>query len=186
MYSAMRAMMLLGTVLLGMVVILGACAAPRYQTIYRYELPADITGRSCLTTCEQKLSQCQDRCASAYQACVKEIGPEVDRRYDEALKRYEGDLSIYKMELQRYEFFSLLNWNYPFYGPGHFHSWPGYYDFPPIPPTKPSHKYYFEQVQSEKCARDCDCQPLYDACFLSCGGRKVPEVRCIANCPKEK
>ena len=173
-------------VLLGMAVVLGGCAAPRYQTIYRYEPPVDNTGRACLATCEQKLSGCQDRCAASYQNCVKEIGPEVEQRYGEALKRYEEDLSTYRLELQRYDFYSLMYWNYPnWYGPG-FHSWPGYYDFPPSPPAKPSRKYYFEQVQGEKCARDCGCQPLYDACFLACGGRKIPEVRCIANCPKEK
>jgi hypothetical protein len=173
-------------VLLGVVMAMGGCATPRYQTIYRYEPPSDQAGRSCLNTCEQKLSRCQDHCAADYQACVNEIGPEVEKRYGAALKRYENELAIYQAERQRYELISLMNWNYPFWGPGRYSAWPGYYDFPPIPPTKPDHKYYFEQVQGEKCARDCGCQPLYDACFLGCGGKKIPEVRCIANCPKEK
>ena len=30
-------------------------------------------------------------------------------------------------------------------------------------------------VEKQRCDSDCGCQPIYDACFLSCGGKKIPE-----------
>ncbi|MDO9188476.1 MAG: hypothetical protein Q7U24_01285, partial [Sulfurimicrobium sp.] len=57
------------------------------------------------------------------------------------------------------------------------------YYSPPFPPIKPSRNAVFERLRQERCDVDCGCQPVYDACFLSCGGKKIPETRCISNCP---
>lgn len=170
------------------------CATPRYQTAYRYEPPVDAAGRACLEKCEQKLAGCQQRCTADYQACLKDIEPQVEERYGKALKRYEAEWERYRWERERYELYLSLNWGYPlWFGPGFYHPWPGFYQawpgpyyFPPALPRKPSRDEEFKRLQQEKCDQECGCQTLYDACFLSCGGKRIPEVRCIANCPKEK
>jgi hypothetical protein len=38
---------------------------------------------------------------------------------------------------------------------------------------------------AEKCDPGCGCQAAYDGCFVACGGKRIPEQRCVANCPAE-
>ena len=169
--------------------VLAGCATPRYQTVYRYEPPSDATGRACLESCEKKLAGCQQHCTADYQACLKRLEPLVEERYNEHLKRYADELNSYRLELRHYELSLSLSWGYdPFwYGPWpYYHPWPAFYNFPPEPPEKPSREAAFNQLRKEKCEADCGCLPLYDACFLTCGGKKIPEVKCIANCPEVK
>lgn len=171
--------------------LLAACATPRYQTVYRYEPPADAAGRACLAQCEQQLKVCQEDCAEGYTACVRSLEPEAKMRHAEALQRFEGELDQYRRELDRYHLSLSLGW-------GHFHDgwfgggwydpwWPyGWYGppyYPPAPPRMPSYAEELAKLRTAECDRDCGCQPNYDACFLRCGGVKIPEQRCIANCP---
>jgi hypothetical protein len=169
---------------------LWGCAGPRYQTFYRYEPPTDPATRSCLVDCEQTQKACLDRCRTNYSACVRLIEPEAQVRHDNAMRYYEGELAQYRRDLDRYQFnISLGWWNHGgWYGAGwHDYWWPydGYqpYYYPPQPPRPPSYAEELGKLSAQKCDRDCGCQPDYDACFLGCGGRKVPEQRCIANCP---
>ncbi len=174
--------------------LLAGCASPRYQTVYRYEAPTDTVGRACLEQCEPKLAVCQASCQHTYQACLKRIEPLADARYAEALKHYQAEWAEYRRELDRYQFQSALGWNYPaapWYGPWpyyypYYNPWPAPYVFPPTPPAKPSRAEAFKQLRQAQCEGDCGCQPIYDACFLTCGGKKIPEVQCIAHCPKGK
>lgn len=174
--------------LIAILISLTSCASPRYQTLYRYEPPTDATGRACLEKCENKLASCQSSCSITFQSCSKSIEPEAEAQYSEALKRYEMELNRYRWELQRYELNQSLNWEYHSLAAGHWHysPWPRPYYFPPTPPRKPSRDDALARLRKLKCDSDCGCQPIYDACFLSCGGKKIPEVRCIANCPKDK
>lgn len=171
-----------------MTALLTSCASPRFQTAYRYEPPTDSDGRVALEKCEQKLDSCLQRCTAENQICVKSIEPLVETRHAEALKNYETAMQQYRIARQRYEIAMSLNWVYdPFWGnPRHFHPGPRPYYYPPVLPVKPQRDEVFNQVRHEKCDVDCACQPLYDACFLASGGKKIPEERCIANCPKEK
>ena len=180
---ALRAMFLVF-----MMTVLAGCASPRYQTAYRYEPPLDVAGRACLEKCEQKLAGCQQSCTAAYQVCLQRIEPQVDERYNEALNRYKLELDQYRWEWQRYQFYQSLNWGYGYWygGPGFYYPWPGPFYFPPTPPTKPRREAVFNRLQKENCVMDCGCQSIYDACFLGCGGKRIPETRCIANCPEEK
>mgnify|MGYP001084845283 CR=1 FL=1 len=173
---------------------LAACAAPRYQTVYRYEPPPDAAGRSCLVRCEQGLKACQDDCANNYSVCVQSLEPEAQARYADALKRFEGELDQYSRDLNRYHLSFSLGWGHHpgWYGAGWYdpywsHGWPyGWYGpdyYPPVPPRAPSYAEELGRLRAERCNRDCGCQPGYDACFLSCGGIRTPEQRCIANCP---
>ncbi len=174
---------------ISVIVLLSACASPRYQTVYRYEAPLDVAARVCLAKCEPKLALCQSDCQGKYQACLKSIEPTVEARYGDALRRYEIEFERYRRELDFYQFRSSLAFGYRSFGYGpwpYYNPWPDPYFFAPTQPNKPSRDSVFKQVQQEKCGSDCGCQPIYDACFLGCGGKKIPEVQCVAHCPKDK
>jgi hypothetical protein len=175
-----------GLALLVVAAGLMGCATPRYQTVYRYEPPPDAAGHLCLAGCEQKLAMCQSHCKQTYDACAKSVEPLVDERYREAMKRYAMELEQYRWELDRYHMDMALGWGYPSAWHGPFHPWLDPYYWPPTPPDMPSREEISAKIRKEKCDADCGCLPLYDACFLSCGGKKIPEVKCFANCPPEK
>lgn len=176
--------------ILGIVAVgLAGCTSPnpRYQTAYRYEPPADSAGQACLEKCGQKMEACQQRCTSDYQTCLTGIAPLVEGRYGEALKRYAAELDRYRWELERYQLYLSLSWHDSFwYDRGFHHPWPSPYYFPPAAPKTPSRDAEFDRLRKEKCELECGCQPIYDTCFLVCGGKRIPEVTCIANCPAVK
>lgn len=182
MHSALRAFTLLLLTL-----VLAACAGPRYQSTYRYEAPTDAAGRACLEGCEKKMAACREQCTTKTQACLKDLEPVLNERHDAALNRYAAELDRYRQELVHYEFNLSLNWGYPYpwwrHGMWPYSSFGMPYYVPPSPPDKPSRSAEFERLRQERCDVDCGCQPVYDACFLACGGKKIPEMRCIGNCP---
>lgn len=166
--------------LIAAVLALAACATPRYQTVYRYEPPAG--GQACVESCDQALRVCQDHCDQERQACLKTLGPEVEARYAEALRRYANDLNLYRLELERYRYNLWFDWHR---GPWWYEPWwpPYYLPYPaPIPPNR---ERIAERLGQERCSSDCGCRKDYDACFSACGGRRIEETRCIANCPPE-
>lgn len=184
----MRSAFLRALTLLILTLGLAACASgPRYQSTYRYEPPTDAAGRACLEKCEHQMTACRDQCATKTQACLKDLEPLVDERYNAAMNRYGIALDRYRQELIQYEFYLSMSWGYPspWRHPG---MWPyasfamPYY-FPPSPPANPSRSAVFERLRLERCDVDCGCQSIYDACFLACGGKKIPVTRCISNCP---
>ncbi len=172
---------------LSLLAFLAACVGPRYQTAYRYEPPIDAIGRACLQQCEPKLAACQTQCQEKYQACVKSVEPQIDAHFEQSLQQYQRDFQFYQYAFDQYQ--RRFSWHYynadPRYG-----AWPYYYglesSFPPLPPLKPSRERIAAQLVQQHCDRDCGCQSIYDACFLGCGGKKIPEVKCIANCRPEK
>jgi len=173
--------------LIVLVLFLAGCATPRYQTVYRYEPPKEAAGLACLEQCKPKLAICMETCQEKHKACVATLEPEVDRIYQEQLRRYEIEFQYYRHALDLYHQYLALGWQY--YDP-RFAPWPYYsgYDlhFPPTPPIKPKREHVLKHLERSKCDRDCGCQTIYDGCFLSCGGIKIPETKCIANCPPEK
>jgi hypothetical protein len=168
--------------LLALALALTGCATPRYEMVSRLEAPTDAAGLACLTQCEDKLKVCQQECSVRYQTCLKEIEPLLDAAFEDSLRQYAMDLDSYAASLQHYEFQLWMGWHQ---GPWWF--WPGwtypYYVIGP-PPARPSREAVHARVVATRCDKDCGCQPGYEACFLTCGGRKVLEERCVANCPE--
>jgi hypothetical protein len=155
---------------------LAGCAPPRYQTVYRLEPPADAAGRVCIERCAGGLTDCQSRCAQAYQVCAQALEPLFQERYAQALQRYEDALDRYAAELRHYELQAWLSWRRWWYDP-----WPLWFPYPP--PRKPSREAVREELRKERCTEDCGCLTQHEACFLACGGRKIAEERCVADCP---
>ncbi len=195
-------------IVLIMSVSVSGCAflGPRYQITHRYEPPTHPAAVACLEKCAGRLKSCQQSCASTYQACLRRIEPLVEERYNSAIQRYERELDTYRRQMSpRYlgGGRAMLGWGRsawgwggypwgwggspwgggwggPYYGLGY--SYPFYYA--PPPPSRPSRDREFDRLRQEQCEVECGCQSVQDACFLSCGGRKIIEERCIANCPK--
>jgi hypothetical protein len=167
--------------------LLAACATqPRYQTVRRYIPPATETAKACLAPCSKTLDRCQASCQEHYQSCVKTLGPEAKARYAERLKQYETQLGAYRQTLDWYRMDLMLAWGW---GPHWGGPWGGYYGWyppspPPPPPVAPTLAQEMARLSEERCDRDCGCQPVYDSCFLGCGGKIENETKCIANCPK--
>ncbi len=196
-------------ILTALTAALFGCASfePRYQITHRYEPPTDPAGIVCLGNCTQQLAACQQSCTSTYQACLQRIEPLAEQRYDEAVKRFESESNTYRQQLNNSRFYQSLGWGrsawgwggYPWgWGPGWGWgpSWgwggsPWYgmgysspYFYSPAPPIRPDRRREFDRLRYEQCEVECGCQSVQDACFLSCGGKKTVEERCIANCPK--
>lgn len=161
---------------------LAGCATPRYQTVHRLEPPADPAGLACIGKCSDQLAACQARCAEAYQACVQSMEPLFQERYAEALRQYELALDRYAAELRAYELQHWLAWRH---GGWWYDPWPGPYWYPYPPPRKPLREVVMNKLRKERCVEDCGCLAAHEACFLACGGRKITEERCVANCPPD-
>jgi hypothetical protein len=165
------------------------CATPQYRTTVRLIPPADAQGRACVKGCEAKKVECQADCQARYQACVKTLEPQVDARYTEALQRYEIELRQYAAALRHYEMQLRFEWlnGYPFYPPYWWDPWPGPHFPPPYPePVMPTRESVRAQLEKSNCQADCGCLPLYDTCFVGCGGQRLSETTCIKHCPPEK
>lgn len=165
---------------------LAGCATPQYQTVYRHEPPADSQGLACLQGCEQKKETCQADCKARFQACQKDIEPQVEERYLQALKNYENDLRHYALAIRQYEIQQWLYWPHD-YWPHHrgyySYPWPGPYFPPPyLAPVMPTRESVKAALEKEKCQADCGCLSAYDTCYVSCGGKRIPETVCIKNC----
>lgn len=160
--------------------LLAGCATPRYQTVTLLEPPADPAAQPCLAGCEAAREDCLARCREARQACLKDIEGEVEEAYAAALRRYAAALDMYRAELEHYRMNLWLGW-----GRGHwwYDPWPYYYAPMPPAPAPPSREALRARLARERCPDDCGCQARHEACFIGCGGRKVEETRCIANCP---
>ena len=165
------------------------CATPQYQTSVRLVPPSDAAGRACVEDCETKKIACQSGCQSRFQACIKELEPQVETKYAEALKQYEQDLKRYAIALRHYEMQLRLDWlhGYPYYHPYGWYAWPGPYFPPPYrEPVMPTRDRVRAQLEKANCQADCGCLPSYDSCFVGCGGQKLSETVCVQNCPPAK
>lgn len=163
---------------------LAGCAGPQFQTTFRYEAPADIQGKACVQSCDQNRQACQLR----FQACQTSIEPMLEERYRQALKQYEQDLGAYAQALQDYRVQVWMGLSYgpwPYYR-GYYFPWPGPYYPPPSPvPSMPTREDVRAVLEKEKCQADCGCLSDYDACFVNCGGKRIPQTVCARNCPKQ-
>lgn len=174
----------------GAVALATGCATPQYQTTVRFVPPTDAAGQACIARCEATKTACQADCQARYAACAKELDPEVETRYGEALKKYETDLKQYAVALRRYELDLRLDWYrawpyrhpyWPYYGWGAW--WPGPAYPPPVQPAMPTREGVRAGLEKTRCRADCGCLPAYDACYVGCGGQRITETRCVKDCP---
>ena len=147
-----------------------------------------------------KAGNVQQNCKSTYQACLTPIEPLAEERYRKAVERYDDELDRYRRRTQvripglgthhtrlglgwlsRGLGFAVGLGGGPYYGLGY--SSPFFYQQPPL---RPNRMREFDRLRYQQCEVECGCQSVQDACFLGCGGRKIIEERCIANCPKRK
>jgi len=165
-----------------LLLLLSACAAPRYQNVKRYETAA--AAETCLASCVQQEAACKAQCQTRRETCAQSLEPEIGKHYEEALKRYDQALRYYSLELERYRHALLLGWGW---GPHGHAPWVSYGWIPPqqpaAPPPAPTREGEQARLVAERCDQDCGCYSGYDACYTGCGGRIVVESRCVAHCP---
>ena len=174
---------------LALSVIIAGCATPQYQTTVHLIPPVDAQGRACVQDCEVKKAACQSSCQSRYQACIKNLEPQVEARYAEALEQYALDLKHYAAALRHYEMQLQFEWmnRYAIYHPYWWDPWPGPYFPPPYSePRMPTRESVRAQLEKTNCQADCGCLPAYDTCFVGCGGQRLSETVCVKNCPPAK
>ena len=176
--------------LAGLALLLAGCAGPRYATEVRYIPPTGEAGQACLKGCHTDMRACQADCQSRREACIANIGPQVDAAFDQALRQYEAERRVYMRERQFYQLDRSLHIGFhrdPFYYgyPAPFWYTDRYFDDPPVPPEAPSRAAIREQVIDEQCNIDCGCQPAFDQCYVGCGGQVERRVVCIENCDGE-
>jgi hypothetical protein len=175
-----------------LLLLLGGCATPVYQTIHRHEPPVDAAGFACVQACDAERQRCQDGCRARYEACLAEIEPQVEGRFLAALERYELELRTYAQALRHYEMQLSFSWPGTCWSPRYacgwqpwgWYGWPGPLWPPPPPPgPMPTREGVRADLARQSCESDCGCLPAYDTCFTACGGTIVEERICVKNCP---
>ncbi len=168
-------------------IALSGCASPRYQTSQRLEAPIDPAGQACAANCEQTRCICQADCQEKFNACARDVEPQAQARHQREVENYGAALDEYRAGLDRYRFDLWLS-----HGQPHFHAGLWWHDAwftptypPPSAPRKPSLERTRAEVLKEKCREDYACAPTFESCVMGCGGRRVSETRCVANCPDE-
>ncbi|MFW6342585.1 MAG: hypothetical protein ACOC00_06150 [Halothiobacillaceae bacterium] len=159
--------------------LLAACASPRYETSVSYLPPADEAGRACIAECSEALTACQDDCAARWATCRESVEPQARQRFEEAVHRYEGAREQYETDRLFYEINRNLSWGWG-YG-GRPFGWMDAFDAP-VPPAAPSLDEIRARLVVARCDARCACQARYEQCFLGCGGRIDRSTRCVANC----
>lgn len=154
--------------------VAGCAARPPITTVH-YEPPRDAEGMACVRDCLPRLAECQARCSESYRTCLRDVEPEARASYSEALEAYSAALAEYREDLRYHETNVWLGWG-PYYDPWWFgyphYRWTPHYIPPPLPPDPPSLAHETRRLIATRCDRDCGCQPIYDACYLGCGGHK--------------
>jgi hypothetical protein len=166
--------------------LLAGCATPQYQTTVRLIPPEDAQGRACVQECDSRKTACQNDCRTRYEACARTVEPEVQARYESALKTYELELKRYAASLRHYEMQLQFDWmfSYPHRYAYWWDPWPGPYFPPPYrEPVMPTREGVRAQLLKSSCVDDCGCLPAFDTCFVGCGGQKISETICVKNCP---
>lgn len=176
-------------VLSGLVMVAG-CASLQLQTRVRLLPPTDAAGLACVNQCDGQLKQCQSACKQRQQACTQTLDPQIEARHAEALKQYAADLQRYAMALRHAELQMRLEWlhRHPFRHPHAdlwWEPWPRY-GFPYAEPIPPSREAIRAELEQSACPSDCGCLPAFDTCFTGCGGKRITETVCVANCPATK
>jgi len=189
--------------------LLTACAAPRWQTVYQYEPPTGGEGAACAQRCVDNQQACRLEREDRYQHCLERADSTARDGFEALMSRYElemrayfADLARYKMERDRYEH----RRTHLAYEKSHYErrckedardrtacelaekarrELKHLERHRPLAPARPERPSLADEVSKARasCARNCGCIETYNACYAACGGRVIPQQRCIDNCP---
>ncbi len=193
--------------LIGIFLLFLVGCGPRYVIRNRYEPPPFTEARKCLSRCEQELKHCQSQCLAQRQKCLVQANNQVAKLYPQLLATYSADLRVYEQKFARYQA-ELMAWETRFkrlyedyrYFKGICHKEKDPYackrqkelhqtlndlehhrPYRPAKPQKPDLARLLKNFRST-CMFKCNCQQIYDACFVKCGGSIIPERICIDHC----
>lgn len=202
--------MSLRPVLLSLIALgLTACAGPRWQTVYQYEPPAGGEGVACAQRCVDKQQACRFECEDRHQHCLDRADSAARDGFDELMYRYDLEMRAYYADQARYE----VEWDHYEHRRAHLAHEKSRFDrrckedardrtacelaekarrelkhlerHRPLAPSRPYRPSLADEIAEARagCSRDCGCIETYNACYAACGGRVIPQQRCIDNCP---
>ena len=89
--------------LLGLMLWLGGCATPQYQTDYRLTPPAAAQGLVCLKRCEVAAQQCRNQCSTKNTQCAANAARQAKLELPQRLAEWEGAMALWEADVARYE-----------------------------------------------------------------------------------
>ena len=189
-------------------IFLSACS-PKYEIKTLYTPPTDHTGRQCIQSCHTKQSNCQNSCNAKQSQCfvqkerqIKDSFPAMMNEYNNIMRQYEGEMIRFDTALSLWErkHTQLDQQFHTFDNVCRSRAQGESYEcrrasevddelqhmsnaepIPPQRPVKPLLSYEIKQAQ-KSCTNECDCQKVYDSCYISCGGTLKYEKFCVENC----
>ncbi len=190
---------------------LAACAGPRWQTVYQYEPPTGQGAEACAQRCVKDQQACRFDCEDRHQHCLNRAELAARDGFDALMYRYDQDMRLYSVSQLIYE----AEWDRYQHRFAHLKRDRSLYEsrcknddrdrtacelaeqarrelrhlehhrpHAPSRPYPPSLVDEIAEAQS-RCSRDCGCIQTYNACYAACGGRVIPQQRCIAHCPDD-
>lgn len=190
-------------ILIGIALLLTACAPQKYQTRYAYTPPAERSGTVCIQRCSAQQNQCKKRFTVITQQCLQRARQQAKLEmpgrlaaYEQALtvwearaRHYERDLRLYRLKRRSY---SILHEVARDCRRGskrhgyehdcrrrHLPRWRGsvWLDEPVYPggaPRRPTLETVTRTIATKTCGQENQCVVNYNQCYSSCGGTVKP------------
>lgn len=189
------------------VLVFSAGCGPKYVVKNQYIAPRDASGLACTNTCARDKALCLQTCQTTYQVCeqdaynrAKDISNLENLKYDKAYTSYLYELKVHKRELFLWQqIFDKKYMDFSYFtskcekdrdkfacARGHeLRDELGHMKRnKPLKPTAPHKPRYADIYNQElqQCSKSCNCESIYDSCFVSCGGDVIPFRMCVSNC----
>jgi len=193
-------------ILLFLSLLLSACS-PQYKLVHDYYPPKQNKGMECINKqCTKNRNSCQNSCNNNFQNCL--INQEkaahhnypilLDNYYHE-MELYQSDLSLYHEKINNYHLKKdniklKMNNALNHCNKKHkddkqcseYHHYKKklkkiYRPYHPNQPIKPSLAHSIRDFQ-KSCSKNCQCDDLFNQCYIGCGGKIDTRKICISNC----
>lgn len=187
---------------------LSACS-PQYKLVYDYNPPEHEKGMQCINRqCIKNQNTCQLNCNSTYKGCLsnqeiaaRENYPILLDTYYHEMELYESDLYLYHEKLNSYQLKKELvalkiDTALKYCNKRHIENKHcSDYHFNkkrlkkiprPYRPTQPGKPLLVSSIRAfqKLCSKDCQCNNLFNLCYIGCGGQVDSRRLCTKNCNK--
>ena len=195
--------------LLPLLLWLGSCSTPQYQTRYNFIPPASQSGLACVQQCSTAQAQCDAAASQQHNQCLlkarQQAKAEMPGRiaayeqeldvWEARIRDYERDMAFYEMELRHYQMMRDLhrggcrgtNTKHVNDCRRLAHRWRGTFwqDEPSYPgpaPRRPVLDKVVAEISSKTCQKNTQCAETNRQCYQQCGGKVEPYQVCTSNC----
>jgi len=188
-----------------LILLLTGCASPVYETVTDRRFPARTESTIlCMDNCNNYQNVCSQDCQQYYEVCLIDQKETAEKNFSIDLLQYNVDLANYNTKLTKYNIekseyedqFSHLQSRIS--QAKRYCNQKGikdckqarYYTIQwlaltsPKKPQEPQPISLHSQITKyqSSCKKDCECDRLFDQCFLGCGGQIQERSVCVRNC----